>query len=518
MSRSGYVKKNILYSMCSKIVALVLHFISRTVFIKILGNTYLGVNGLYTSLLSLLSFAELGFGTAITFLLYKPVAENNEEQTLKILYFYKIAHRIVAGIIFGVGLIFVPFLPYIVKDADFLTQNELYIYFLIYLTNSVITYFVSYKYGYVRAKQQIYIVTNIDTIFQIIIVSAQIFVMILTKNFLFYLLTQTILIIVSKIFIALYLNRRFPIVHKKPTTFLSKEEKKPIYKEVRGLIVHRFADIAVHSTDNILISVLVGGVALVGLVSNYDLLITSVLGFVTILFSSLTPSFGNLMATSSSEKSHAVFEETNFIGSWIYGFCAIAFYILIPPFITLWIGSEYVIDSVSFSLIILNCYLQGLCTVYNNVRIAKGGFGKDKWNALCQALVNLVVSIIAAKFLGLVGIYIGTICSRMVIVIGRPKATYRHLFGTSSKFYYVKTLMYGTVSLVLGLITYVATYYILKDVTILKFIAAACVVAILPNLLYALIFIKNKQFKSVVNRVSNMFKLKFVKTKRNNNG
>ena len=514
MNRTNYVKKNIVYSTLNKLITLILRFASRTIFIYYLGNVYLGVNGLYSSILNLLSFTELGFGTALTFLLYKPVAEDDEEQTLKILYFYKIAHRIVAGVIFGAGLIILPFLPFIIKDADYLQEYELYLYFFIFLINNVITYFVSYKFAYLRAKQQDYVVTNINIVLNIVTILAQILVLIITKNFLAYLLIQTILYIASRVFISIYLNKKYPIVNKKPSTFLSKEEQAPIYKEVRGLIVHRFADVAVHATDNILIATIVGGVALVGLVSNYDLLITSVLGFVTILFSSLTPSFGNLIATASSEKCHEVFEEATFIGNWIYSFCSIAFFVLIPPFITLWIGSEYVIDNVSFFLIILNCYLQGLCTIYNNIRVAKGGFEKDKWNALSQALVNLVVSIIAGYYLGLVGIYIGTICSRLVMVIGRPKLTYKHLFERSSKIYYIKTAIYTILALVLGFITYIATYHLLASVTILKFLIAMCIVAILPNTLYVLIFIKNKHFKSAVKRAKNMFNLKHSKTKR----
>lgn len=513
MNRTTYFKRNVIYSAISKVVTLILHFVSRTIFIRYLGKVYLGVNGLYSSILNLLSFAELGFGSALTFLLYKPVSENNEEEILKILYFYKTVHMIVAGVVASIGLILVPFLPYIIKDADYLERYELYLYFIVYLLNSVISYFVSYKYGFVRAKQQGYIISKLDTIFQFVTITAQILVMVLTKNFLAYLLTQTSLLIFTKVFIATYLNKKFPIVNRKPKVFFTKEEKKPIFNEVRGLMVHRFSDIAVHSTDNIIISVLVGGVALVGLVSNYDLIITSVIGFVTIIFSSLTPGFGNLIATASKEKCHSVFEETNFIGNWIYGFCSIAFFVLIPPFITLWIGKEYLIDNFSFILIVLNTYLQGLSTVYNNVRIAKGGFQKDKWNALAQALVNLVVSIIAAKFLGLIGIYIGTICSRLVIVIGRPKLTYKYLFGKSSKVYYLKTVLYGMITFIIGLITYFATYYLLVDVTIWKFIIATCIVAIIPNALYVLVFIKSEHFKKVVNRVKNMFKLKPAKMK-----
>lgn len=500
MSRTENAVKNIVFGTISNIRGLFLSFISRTVFIYILGSTYLGISGLYSSVLSVLSLTELGFGTALTFAMYKPVAENDEDKIIKLLHFYKTVHRIVALIVALLGLAILPFLQYIVNGGKDLSLFELRLYFLIYLANSVISYFVSYKYCYLNALQKNYITTNIEAVISVIVTVLQILVLILTKNFLAYLITQTLFSILSKFGVSFYLNSQFPVLKKEPIQLMTKEEKQPIYTEVKGLLVHNFSSIAVHSTDNIIISSLSGlGVAAVGLVSNYNLIITSVLGFVGLIFGSMTSGFGNLVAMGDKANYHKVFTEANFLNFWIYGFCSIAFFVLIPPFITLWIGDTYLIDQASFFLIVLNSYLQGQCTIYNNARIAKGSFNKDKWNALCQALVNLIVSVIAAKYWGLLGVYVGTICSRMVIM-ARPIKTYPFLFGRSSKEYYTDFSIYFLTVLIAGAITLFLANLILREVCLLSFAGAMLVVATIPNLIFLLFFFRTKRFRAVLDR------------------
>lgn len=505
MSRTTNAIKNLQFGILGKLVNLVLAFVSRTIFIYFLGSTYLGVNGLYTEILSLLSFAELGFGSAMTFAMYKPVAENDKEKIIKLLGFYKVVYHIIAGVIAFLGILLIPFLQYIVKGADWLSITELRVYFLIFLVNTVVGYFVTYKYAYLNALQKNYINTNIDTIVGAISYCAQMIVMLLFKNFLLYLLVNSLVLTTSRVVIAVYLNKRYPILKEKPAVPLSADEKKPIFKEVRGLVVHQFSSVAVHSTDNILISMISGlGVVAVGYISNYNMLMNSVLAFVTILFGSVTSGFGNLVATSSVENYHKVFKEINFLNFWIYGFCSICFWILIPPFITLWIGADKLIDSTSFLLIIINSYLMGQSVAFNNARIAKGNFGKDKVWAFAQAIVNLVVSIIAGYYLGLVGIYIGTVVSRLVYVVFRPYSTYRFLFEQSSREYYKKFLHYFIAVAITGLVTKMFTSELLATPTIGRFIIATILTVLIINLFFLIIFLRSEELKEWKLRVKSI--------------
>lgn len=496
MSRTQNAAKNAFWGIICKIINLIFAFISRTVFIYILGSTYLGVNGLYSEILSLLSFSELGFGSAVTFSMYKLVAEDDTEKIVKLLSFFKTVYRVIACVIAVLGLSLMPFLGDIVKGADWLTATELRAYFLIFLFNTVIGYFVTYRFTYLNALQKNFVQTNIDTVVTTISYLVQILAIFITKSFLVYLLANSAVLLISRFFIVLYLDRKYPILKQKPVVPLSKEEKAPIYREVKGLVVHQFASVAVHSTDNILISTITEqGVTAVGLISNYNMLIHSVLGFVTILFNSVTSGFGNLAAISTKENFRKVFQEINFANFWIYGFCTIAFWILIPPFITLWIGADKVIDNVAFTLIIINCYLQGQSTVYHNARVAKGNFNKDKGWAIVQAITNLVVSVVCAKLYGIVGIYIGTVVSRMVYVVCRPYSTYKFLFGESSAEYYKKMIQYFLNVVFAAAVTKYLVGMVLTEVSVMKFAASVIVVAIVPNLIFLLLSLKSKELR-----------------------
>lgn len=497
MSRTTNAIKNLEFGILGKIVNLVLAFASRTIFIYFLGSAYLGVNGLYTEILSLLSFAELGFGSAMTFAMYRPVADDDHEKIVKLLDFYKKIYRIIAGIITVLGILLLPFLQYIVKGADWLSVTELRIYFLIFLLNTVVGYFVTYKYSYLNALQKNYINTNIDTIVSTVSYFAQMLIMLIFRNFLLYLLVNSFVLTISRIGIAIYLNKKYPILKEKPVIHLSAEEKRPIFKEVRGLMIHQFASVAVHSTDNILISMISGlGVVAVGYISNYNMLMNSVLAFVTILFGSVTSGFGNLVATSSIENYHKVFKEINFLNFWIYGFCSICFWILVPPFITLWIGADKLIDNTSFLLIIINCYLMGQSAAFNNARVAKGNFGKDKNWALAQAIINLVVSIVAGYYWGLVGIYIGTVVSRLVYVVFRPYSTYYFLFEQPSREYYKKFLRYFISVAITGLVAKILTFKLLASPTMGGFIIATVLVVLIINSFFLIIFLHSEELQA----------------------
>ena len=505
MSRTTKLIKNTMYGVAGKIANLLFAFLSRTVFIYYLGETFLGINGLYTEVLSVLSIAELGFGSALLYAMYAPIAREDNVKVIQLLDFYKKAYRIIALIIAGLGISLVPFLQYIVKGAEGITLTQLRLYYCIFLFNTVVNYFVAYKYSYANAQQQNYIVTVFDSVVNIVTVVVQVTVILLTRNFLAYLLAQSGVLLLSRIVAALYLNHRFPILKEKTSEPLPKEERDGIFREVKALSVHQFASAAVHSTDNIIISSMSDmGVVAVGLVSNYNLIISNVISFVTVLLNNSAFGFGNLAAEGNSDNFRKAFREMSFLVFWIYGFCCIAFFVLIPPFITLWIGADKLIDTMSLFLIVLNCFLLGHATLYNSARVAKGHFGKDKWISFIQAIVNLVVSIIAAKKLGLVGVYIGTVVSRLVVTVMRPSATYSFLFGRQVGEYYVQLMLYGLSVAAAGAVTYVLCTMILREITIISFVLAMGAVSVIPNVVFALLFARSDEMRGMIRRVSGL--------------
>ncbi|WP_143758279.1 lipopolysaccharide biosynthesis protein [[Collinsella] massiliensis] len=496
-SRTVFAAKNSFYGLIGKAAGLIVSFVSRTIFIYALGQYYLGVNGLYTDILNMLSFAELGFGSAMTFALYGPVARNEERRVGELLSFYKKTYRIIALVITVLGIGLVPFLQYIIRGADSLSLFELRLYFLIFLANTVVTYFVSYKYGLLNAMQRTYLQTNLETLTTVTSAAIQIVALLLTSSFLVYLLSNTITLIISRVLIARYLNRKYPLLTRYPNASLPRAERKKIIHEVQGLAVHQFASVAVYATDSIIISAIPTlGIAVVGAVSNYNMIINAISGIVIVVLNGAVAGFGNLAISSSKKRFLDVFKEANFIDFWIYGVCTVSLFVLLPPFIELWIGENYLIDRASFLLILVNFYLQGQSTIYNNARIAKGNFNMDKNWALAQALTNLVVSTICALHFGLVGVYMGTVASRLVLFISRPCVTYRFLFDEGPIRYFITSAKYFiAVSIAAGLCFYSCEIVIgMLSLTWLSFMLAIAICVIEANLFFYIVFSKNQEF------------------------
>lgn len=506
-SRTAYAAKGSFYGFVGKGASLLATFISRTVFIYVLGKYYLGVNGLYTEILSFLSFAELGFGSAMVFALYGPVARGEEEKVKELMYFYKWVYRIIALVILCFGLALMPFLQHIVRGAEGLTLFELRLYFFIFLLNTVTTYFVIYKYSYLNALQLTYITTNIETVTALVCVVIQLVALVVSRSFLVYLVSNTATLILSRAAIAHYLNSRYPLLKERPEHPLSRRERNKIFTEVKGLAVHQFSNVAVHSTTSIIISVAPTlGVAMVGAVSNYNMLMNAVNAIVIIVFNSVVAGFGNLAVTADKNRFMRVFDEANFINFWVYGFCTVCFFVLLPPFIQLWIGEDFLIDELSLALILVNFYFQGQCTIYNNARVAKGNFNMDKWWSLLQAIVNLVASFIGAFTIGLVGVFLGMVLSRLMFVVTRPCSTYRFLFGESPARYFRDLIAYGAAVLIAVFVSATVCSLLLHQITWLNLFAAALLCVLISNAIFLLLFHRSKNMAACLRRIEGLLK------------
>ena len=301
MGRVKSAERNILFGYVGQFATALMAFILRTVFIRYLSRELLGVNSLYTDILTVLSMAELGIGTAMNFSLYGPVARGEREKVKSYMQMYRRVYTTVAMVIAGVGLLLLPFLPVLVKNPGALTPDELRTYYLIFLFNTVTSYFVTYKYSLVNAEQKNYIQTNILTITKIVSSILQIIVVVLTQNFLLFLLTDSAVQLIQKFLANHYLNRLYPYLTEKDVTPLAKEESGEIWKKARALMLHRIGDIARLQTDSMIISAFIG-VTMAGIVNTNVLVVTTAANFVNIIFNNIVSGFGNLIATESKER------------------------------------------------------------------------------------------------------------------------------------------------------------------------------------------------------------------------
>ena len=493
MSRIANASRNIFFGYLGSMVTLTASFVSRSVFIYTLGVTYLGVNGLFTSVLSVLSLAELGVGTAMNFSLYKPVAKGDIETVKALMKLYRRAYRAIALIVSLLGLSAVPFLRFIIKEPGSITMKELTIYYLVFLFNTVSTYFVAYKFSLSNAEQKNYIQTNIHAVTRLVSLGVQIIVLLLFKSFLIYLLTGAAIELLQKIYVSLFFDRMYPYLLDKSVKELTGDEKRPIIKNIKALVIHKIGSISVHQTDNIIISSFIN-VATVGLLSNYNLIITGITGFINIMFNSVISGFGNLVATENKDKQYFLFKVYRFLGFWLYGFMSIAFLILITPFIQLWLGREMILPSIVVFLIITNYYFLGHRIVINNFKTAAGIFDSDKYISLVQAIVNLVISIFLVQKIGLPGIFIGTVVQGLVSTFTRPFIVFRQAFNKSGIEYYVDSIKFlFPIAISIILLNLLKTI-IWTNNSVSEFIILFALVMVIPNTLFLLVFRKSQEF------------------------
>ena len=254
MGRVRYAAKNIAFGWMGNVITLFLGAALRQVFITRLGDTLLGISDYYTSILTVLSLAELGISTAFNYSLYGPVARNEVEKVKSYMRLYKKAYRGIAAAIAAIGLAIVPFLKYLIKDPGSVSLRDITICYLIVLFNTVSSYFVAYKYSLANAQQKNYIETNVITITKTLTISLQIAGLYFFPNFYLYLVTAVAIELTQKIFVSLYLDRMYPYLKDKKVEKLSEEEVGGIVGQTKALVLHRVGDMARSQTDAMIIA------------------------------------------------------------------------------------------------------------------------------------------------------------------------------------------------------------------------------------------------------------------------
>lgn len=499
MGRVRQAGKNIFFGYISNIIIMVMGVLQRTVFIMVLDRTLLGVNSLYTDILSVLSLAELGIGSALNYSLYKPVAGNDQEKIKSYMQLYKRAYLAIAGVITAVGIALIPFLPYLIKDSQGITGRELILYYLIFLFNTVSTYFVAYKYSLANAQQRSYIQTNIATVTKMITVFAQIVILLVTKNFLLFLLTQSVVELVQKVFVSIYFNKLYPYLKERNVRKLEKEETDVVVTKTKAMMFHKIGDVARMSTDSIIITYFMD-VGWVGVVGNYTMVLTYALNFMGVIFNSVIAGFGNLVATESEEKQYAMFKVYRFAACWLYGFAAVGFWLLLTPLVTgIWLNESWGLGQTVLTLMLVDFYFKGGRIVLVNFKIAAGVFEQDKYLALFQGVLNLVLSIIGIQYIGLAGVYVGTVISGVLANLIQPVIVYRECFSRKAWSYFRDSARFIGVIAGIVLILVPVKAFIMAQVNIVTFIVMIILISIVYNLTFFLLFKRTQEFEYLWN-------------------
>lgn len=484
--------RNFAFGLGAQIFHYVLSFATRTVFINLLAKEYLGVNGLFSNILSILSLAEMGIEGSFSSLLYKPLHEGDIEKLKSLMYSFKKAFLYIGSAIGFIGLSLLPFLNIIVKDANIENIRLIYIMFL---ASSVVTYFCTYRISLIKADQKTYIYTIYSQIIIFLQYALQIMVLLLTRNFILYLSVQ----IASSVCINLVpfykAGKMYPFLKGKAAKLdivTLKELKKKIYAS----IYHHTGYVVLTGTDNIMITTFIG-IAWVGVYSNYLLLISVIVAFSKLFYSAITASVGNLTVSTDDATSYMVFKRIQFMNFVIVGVFSVCLYILLNPFISLWIGKDYLLDNFTVFIIVIMYYF-GYDGIKKCVAIFKrttGLFYYDRYSPIAEAIINIILSAILVQKLGIAGVFIGTIIAALSTNIWiEPYVVFKHLFKVPLKHYFLRLLLYSSVTLITGFIVINIVSFI-NGTTWLGFFAMAVCCILLTTTVFTLLFHRTSEFK-----------------------
>ncbi|MDE7213231.1 MAG: oligosaccharide flippase family protein, partial [Anaeroplasmataceae bacterium] len=438
-SRTQYAKLNSGFSLLSSLLKIILGFVLKTVFIKILGATYLGASSLFSEILQFLSVAELGIGTAIVFSMYKAIRENKQDKIQALYKLYKKCYIVIGTIILVVGLCITPLLQFLIDDYskyDFLNLPLIYI---LYLTNTVLPYFLfSYKNCILNAHQEGYWIKITNLVVEIIKSVTLIVILYTTKNFYVYLVISILFSVIVEFVASIIAIKKHPDVFKKNDAELTKEEKKVIFTDIAALALYQIGGKLYAATDNMIISKMIG-LETVGIYSNYSMMILYVTTMVHSIFYALTPSVANI-SEEDYEKKIEIYNKINYLVYVLFGITAICLVDLLNPFVTVWLKDDfYVLQFPIVAIISLNYLLPGLTFAACIYRDAYGLYKFGKFRPMIQGIINIILSIVLGLWLGLIGIFIATTISFICTILWfEPFIVHKKVLKKSPLKFYLK--------------------------------------------------------------------------------
>jgi len=518
MSRTQNSILNFITGIGSKILLIIMSFITRTVFIRTLGDSFLGIEGLFTNILSMLSLAELGFGSAIVYKLYRPIAENDRPRILVLLKLYRKTYFIVGCVIAVVGICLIPFLPNLVEDYyrfEQLGLNAVFI-FLLYLFSTVSSYwFFAYKTAFVQANQKSYLLNIVEYIVFIASSVAQILALLLFEDFVLYLVVQILFSILASFMYASVCDRKYPYTKEKTTDRISKTELKEFFNDCSALLLYRASTIVENASASIVLSSILGlhAVALYTAYSSVKVYIRSLLNtFLTAIQASL----GSIYTTGKLDWSRQIFRIVNFCSNMLYGIFAIGIAVLMDEFLTLWLGSSYVVTSWEAAgrtiatpialLVAIEFFTTGQTTFCGSFRNAMGLFQELKYRPIASILVNLALCILTVPHLGIAGCMLSLIVANLTTnLIFDPIIIHKHALKESPRSYYLHNLSYKTALIATGLLAW-RVCCLITLTGILGFIVRGALCVLVSGTILCLVFCGTEEFRYLINIIKSFLR------------
>lgn len=455
MKQESRSKKSLLNAKVNLIcyfISLLIAFFTRKIFIDHLGADFVGLTGTLQSILGFLNLAELGIAGAISFVLYKPIFNNDKIQINEIISVFGYLYRCIGLIILGAGIILSVFLPLIFPNTSF-SWIIIYLGFYAYLLSSLLGYFVNYKQTLLSADQRNYEVTGY---YQAVISTKMILQMVLAifvNSFVLFLSIELIFGIIYSIVLTLRINKIYPWLKSDIKSGRHLLKKYPeIGKYIKQLFVHKIGELVQGQSSPILVYAYTT-LPIVAIFGNYNLIIAKLTGLMNSVMMGTNAGIGNLITEGNQKKIWKTYNELFQIRGCISSIITIGAYFLLTPFIELWIGHEYVLSKIVVLLICIKLYLNIFRGVNDQFLFGYGLF-YDTWAPLTEAMIFIVTSVIGGMLWGLAGVLLGPVISTLIIIyIWKPYFLFTKGFNLKYYQFFKLFIMQIGISIILYFIT-----------------------------------------------------------------
>ena len=494
LNRTRNAGRNLFWGIGNNALKMTLAFVIRTVIIYNLGIEYQGLNSLFTSILSVLSVAELGFDTATVTVMYNSIAKNNINELCALLRFIKIAYLIVGSVILISGLICVPLLPYLIKDFSSIPDGiNAYHIFLVFLLNSVVSYFFGgYSSSIISAYQRQDLLSRANSITTTVFYILEIVTLFLFHNYYLYIYMIVAGSIGYNLLVFFISRKRYRNI--KPFGRVNVENRAKLKKMIIGMVYGKIGGTLSTSFDNMVISSFLG-IGVLAYFSNYSYIISVIQSFMMLAYTAIQAGVGNSLVLESIEKNYNDMLVLTFIYDWLVGWSSICLLYLFTPFITMWIGEVGVLPNILLVIIVLNFYISKCTGIIGTYKNALGIWWEDRYRGMIGGVVNLAINLLMAfllqkygQFAVLSGVMISTIISNLVILI--PWAvciTFKNYFISGLK-KYIKCIVIDfaitivIISVCYPIMTIISKYFHYDSIFCLLLRFLCCI--IFPNILW----------------------------------
>lgn len=506
IERTKNAGRNIAFGILLKIYQIAVPFLMRTAMIYFMGVQYLGLNSLFTSILQVLNLAELGVGSAMVYSMYKPIAEDDEITICALMRLYRLYYRIIGLVIAVIGLLLTPFIPKLISSG-LPPELNVYILYLLNLAVTVLSYWLfAYKNSLLQAHQRTDVTSKVTLATNTIQYGLQFFVLVTIKNYYVYILVSLGTQALTNIVTAIVATKMYPDYH--PIGTLSKDQVCDINHRIRDLFTSKLGSVIVNSADTVVISAFLG-LTILAIYQNYYYILTSIIGFVGIVFQSCTAGIGNSVIVESEEKNFIDLRKFTFLIAWIAGVCTCCFLCLYQPFMEIWVGKDLMLHFTAVVCFCLYYFVYEVNQLLNTYKDAAGIWHEDRFRPLVTAIVNLTMNLILVQVWGIYGVLLSTALS--MIFVGMPwllHNLFTVLFDKYRMKGYVLTLFKYTANVVISCIACYALSNIFHFSAFGNLIYRAIVCCILPNLFYFAIYHQTTEFTQCVQLIDKMTKNK----------